>query len=74
VEAIRHYRGPVLIIGGLADHSTPPEETRELYAAAPGPKSLWLVPDTGHAAMGAIFTDDYRARVLALFRTSLGPP
>lgn len=74
VEAIRHYPGPVLIIGGLADLSTPPDETRLLYAAAPGPKSLWLVPGIGHAAMGAIFTDEYRARVLALFQASLGQP
>ena len=74
VEAIRRFPGPVLVIGGTGDRSTPPEETRELYAAAPGPKTLWLVPGIGHAAMGAIWDDAYRARVLALFQASLGPP
>lgn len=73
LEAIRNYSGPVIIIGGLADLSTPREETRALYDAAPGPKSIWLVPNVGHAAMGAIFDDEYRSRVLYLFQTNLGP-
>jgi pimeloyl-ACP methyl ester carboxylesterase len=72
VEAIRQYRGPVLIIGGGADRSTPPDETRALYDAAPGPKSFWLVPGVGHAEAGAIFTDDYRRRVQAFFARALG--
>ena len=74
LEAIRRYRGPVLIIGGAADRSTPPAETRALYEAAPGPKSLWLVEGIDHAAAGAIFTDDYRRRVRDLFARSLGEP
>ena len=74
VAAIRRFNGPVLIIGGLDDRSTPPDETRELYEAAPGPKALWLVPGVGHEAMGAIWDDAYRARLLALFRASLGQP
>jgi fermentation-respiration switch protein FrsA (DUF1100 family) len=74
MDAISRYPGPVLVIGGLADLSTPPGETRALYEAAPGPKALWLVPNVGHAAMGAIFDDGYRARVLGLFRAHLGAP
>jgi pimeloyl-ACP methyl ester carboxylesterase len=73
LAAIRHYPGPVLVIGGVDDQSTPPEETRALFDAAPGPKSLWLVPGIGHGAVGAIFDDGYRARVQALFAAALGP-
>ena len=74
VEAIRRYPGPVLVIGGLADRSTPPAETRELYDAAPGPKTLWLLPGIGHAAAGSIWTDAYRARLQAFFAAHLGTP
>ena len=74
LEAIRLYRGPVLVIGGAADRSTTPAGTSALYEAAPGPKSLWLVEGIGHAAAGAIFTDEYRRRVRDLFARSLGEP
>ena len=73
-EAIRAYRGPVLIMGGEDDRYTGPAETRALYDAAPGPKELWLLPGLGHAAMGSIFTDAYRQRVEALFARTLGAP
>lgn len=74
VEAIRLYHGPVLIIGGGADRSTPAAETRSLYDAAPGPKALWLLAGLGHAATGSVWTDEYRRRVRALFARSLGEP
>jgi fermentation-respiration switch protein FrsA (DUF1100 family) len=74
IEAIRHYRGPVLIVGGGADLSTPPAETRALYDAAPGPKSLWLLDGVGHAETGSVWTDEYRRRVRALFVRALGEP
>ena len=62
------------MIGGGADRSTPVAETRALYDAAPGPKSLWLVEGAGHAATGSVWTDEYRRRVRALFAASLGEP
>jgi pimeloyl-ACP methyl ester carboxylesterase len=74
VEAISNYRGPVLIIGGMADLSTPPAETRRLFAAAPGPKSLWLLPGIGHAAAGSVWTPEYRRRVGRLLGDILGDP
>ena len=49
IDAIRRYRGPLLVIGGAADLSTPPAETRALYDAAPGPKALWLLGGIDHA-------------------------
>jgi pimeloyl-ACP methyl ester carboxylesterase len=72
--AIRFYRGPLLVIGGGADLSTPPAETRALYDAAPGPKALWLLDGVGHAGTGTVWTDAYRARVRAFFARALGEP
>lgn len=74
VEAIRRYRGPVLVVGGAADLNTPPDETRALYGAAPGPKALWLVEGLDHAGTSSVWTEDYRCRVRAFFARSLGEP
>ena len=74
LEAVRLYRGPVLVIGGAADLNTPPAETRALYDAAPGPKELLLLEGVDHAGAGWVWTDDYRRRVRALFARSLGEP
>jgi pimeloyl-ACP methyl ester carboxylesterase len=74
LEALRRYRGPVLVIGGAADLNTPPAETRALYGAAPGPKSLWLLEGLDHAGASAVWTDDYRRHVRSFFARSLGEP
>ncbi|MDP9424092.1 MAG: lysophospholipase [Pseudomonadota bacterium] len=74
VEALRRYRGPVFVIGGQDDRYTPPEETRELFAAAPGEKSIWLVPDRGHAAIGNLQDDQYRGRVEGFLQRTIGRP
>jgi len=74
LDAIRRYPGPVLIIGGGADLSTPSVKTRALYDAAPGPKALWLLDGVGHVGTGSVWTDEYRRRVRALFARSLGEP
>ena len=74
LEAIRRYRGPVLVIGGLDDRNTPAEETRRLFAEAPGRKALWLLPGVDHAGMGSVWTDAYRRRVRAFLARSLGEP
>lgn len=73
-EAIRRYAGPVLIIGGSADMNTTEADTRTLYAAAPGPKSLWLLDGVGHAGTGSIWTDEYRNRMRDFFARHLGEP
>jgi len=74
LEAVRRYRGPLFVIGGLDDRSTPPEETRALFAAAPGAKRLWLVPGRGHAAMGDLRDEAYRGRIRRFLGTTIGAP
>lgn len=68
---IMAYHGPVLVIGGGADHYTPPAETRALYAAAPGPKRLWFAPGASHEAVTALDTPAYRRTLLAFLRERL---
>lgn len=73
-QALRRYRGPVLVIGGAEDRYTPPEETRALYAAAPGPKALWLVPHGGHAELGNLGHPATREQVRRFLHHTIGPP
>ncbi|HEX8626237.1 MAG TPA: alpha/beta fold hydrolase [Allosphingosinicella sp.] len=74
LNALRRYPGPVLVIGGEKDRYTPPDETRDLFEAAPGRKSLWLVPGKGHAAIGQLSGDDYRGRIRRFLQSTIGPP
>lgn len=74
LRAIRNYRAPVFVIGGQEDRYTPPEETREIFAAAPGQKTLWLVPDQGHAAIGELRSDAYRKRLRRFLQAAIGQP
>lgn len=74
LEALRRYPGPVFVIGGEEDRYTPPGETRAIFAAAPGPKSLWLVPGKDHAAIGDLSDEAYRARIGRFLEATIGKP
>lgn len=74
LAAIRKMGSPILIIGGEEDRYTPPAETREMFAAARGPRTLWLVPGADHAAASALRTGEYRKRLLAFLISAIGPP
>lgn len=74
LEAIRRYRGPVLVIGGGADVYTPPEETRALFAAAPGPHALWIIDGLAHGQVSAVSSPEYRVRVGAFLAKAIGTP
>jgi pimeloyl-ACP methyl ester carboxylesterase len=74
LDAVGRYRGPLLVVGGSADRSTPPAETRALYEAASGPKALWLVPGLGHGEVSDLRSDAYRARLLAFLVATIGAP
>lgn len=74
VSAIRRYPGPVLVIGGEADNLTPPDETRSIFDAAPGPKDLWFAEGADHMQASSIRSDAYRQRVLAFLHRWIGLP
>jgi dipeptidyl aminopeptidase/acylaminoacyl peptidase len=64
--AIARASTPILLIHGLADVETPPENSRRLARANPrGP--LWLAPGAGHVGAAAAAPAEFRRRVLAWF-------
>lgn len=74
VDGIRRYRGAVLIVGGTEDDATRVEDSRALYEAAAGPKSLWLVEGADHVETSKLFDRAYRNRVRTFFARTLGVP
>jgi len=62
VDRIAWLSCPVFIISGEDDVKTLPAETRRLFAAAPEPKELWLMPGMGHRDL---FGPEYAKRVTA---------
>jgi fermentation-respiration switch protein FrsA (DUF1100 family) len=48
-EQIRRVAAPVLVIAGSGDRLIPPDLSRQLYDAVPGPKAFVLVPGADHA-------------------------
>lgn len=51
LELIGDISVPLLVLHGTADTRIPPEMGVAMHAAAPGPKELILVPDTGHVEL-----------------------
>jgi pimeloyl-ACP methyl ester carboxylesterase len=74
LQALRRYRGPVLVIGGVDDAYTPPAETREMFSQAPGPRALWLIRGKDHAALGDLADEGYRRRVRLFLERPIGRP
>jgi len=74
LEAIKQYRGPVLIIGGAEDSFTTPEETRSIFDAAAGTKAIWLAPGENHEGVSDLGTPEYRQVVLAFLERTIGTP
>ena len=72
-DALKQYRGPVFVIGGEEDRSTPPDESRHMAAAASGLRALWLVPHGDHAAICNLRDLDYRGHVGDFLRRTIGP-
>jgi uncharacterized protein len=58
---------PVLLICGLEDHNIPARHTRAIYAAAIGPKQMWLVPGAGHTQAQGRAPQEFERRVTQFF-------
>ena len=65
LERIASLRMPVLVIHGTHDELIPCAEGEALFAAAPGPKELFLVPGAGHNDVSTIAGPAYTARIRA---------
>ena len=63
---------PVFCIHGLEDALLPFEATLQVYDALPGAKSLWLIPEVGHAQEPALAQDgEYVAQLAYFFQAAL---
>jgi hypothetical protein len=69
VDAVRRTHVPVLLIHGLKDDRTAPDNSRILAAANPQSTRLWLVPEAGHANAWATDRVEFESRVLEWFDT-----
>lgn len=65
---------PLMVINGGEDPLVPVADARMIFAAAQGPKELWIVPDAGHAAALAIEPEQYARRVGAFLARYLVAP
>lgn len=75
VQVIRGISpAPVLIIAGEGDRLIPADNGRRLFAAAGGPKELWLIPGADHGGTLAAAGPEYEQRLGAFFDRYLKRP
>jgi len=66
-KAVAARAFPVLLICGLDDRTIPARHTRAIYAAAIGPKQMWLVPGAGHTEVQGRAPEEFERRVTQFF-------
>ena len=66
-DGLRSAKTPVLLIHGILDDRTSPDNSRRLAAMHPAAQ-LWLVPGSHHADAWATAQAPFESRVLAWFR------
>jgi uncharacterized protein len=67
INAISTLKVPVLIIGGSEDLHTKIEETKNLFAAANEPKTLWIINEPAHVDFHSFAKDQYETRISDFF-------
>lgn len=71
LEAIQKIQVPVFILHGTADNRIKYQYSELLYAKAPTPKELWLIPGAKHNDIAEVGGDEYARRVLGFFQKHL---
>ncbi|WP_377704607.1 alpha/beta hydrolase [Pseudoduganella sp. UC29_71] len=71
IDRIAAFKAPLLIASGSEDLHTTAAETRRIYAAAPEPKQLWMVPGAAHVDLHGYGTAEYERIVLAILARHL---
>jgi fermentation-respiration switch protein FrsA (DUF1100 family) len=74
IDHIGRLRVPLLLIAGEADRHTTLAESERLFATAPEPKTLWVVPHAPHGDLYASAGAAYEREVLAFFARHLRSP
>jgi len=70
IAKIGQVRMPVLVVHGAEDRYVPPRLSEALYAAAPQPKKLLLIPNGTHNNSAWMGDADYRVALRELFGAS----
>jgi fermentation-respiration switch protein FrsA (DUF1100 family) len=73
VGKLPRVRCPVLVVHGERDDLIPVAQGRALYAAAPEPKSLIIVPGAAHNDLSVVGGAKYLDTVAAFIRDSIKP-
>jgi fermentation-respiration switch protein FrsA (DUF1100 family) len=73
IAHIGELKAPVLVAAGSADLHTTLPETERLFAAAPQPKTLWIVDGAAHVDLHAFAPEEYERRVGAFLARHLAP-
>ena len=66
-------RVPKLFIHGDRDDTVPLRLGQELFAAAQGPKTFWIIPGAGHNDMLETAGPEYRHRLTAFYESLFSP-
>lgn len=74
LAALHRFGGPVFVIGGEQDRSTPATESRAMFDAAHGRRELWLVPVGDHPDICDMTGVTYRAKVRAFLAAAMPLP
>jgi uncharacterized protein len=72
-KAVAARAFPVLLICDEQDVALPCRHSEMIYAAARGPKQLWVVPRAYHTAAYGFFPEEFRRRVLTFFAENSSP-
>lgn len=64
IDRVGQLHVPLLVLAGEADRHTTLAESRRLFAAAPEPKSMWVVPRAPHGDLYASDSSGYERHVL----------
>ena len=67
LDSLKRTHTPVLLIHGLDDGRTAPEQSRELHAANPGVSELWEVPGAKHVQASVVAQQEFEERVQRWF-------
>jgi alpha-beta hydrolase superfamily lysophospholipase len=70
VRAVASRAFPVLLICDEMDVALPCRHSEMIYAAARGPRQLWVVPRAFHTAALGFQPEEFRRRVLSFFAAS----
>jgi uncharacterized protein len=70
-SAARMGNRPLFVIHGTNDDLTDPASAGKIFAAAQGPKELWMVPDCGHGQGPVVSPEEYKHRINDFFQRTL---